>query len=77
MPLRTGSLKESAKREIRMDRADYWRAVRKAYAAGTYYPNAHLFWISRRTSELVEQRRPADADAFFAEHFLGGMSELG
>ena len=77
MPLRTGSLKESAKREIRMDRADYWRAVRKAYAAGTYYPNAHLFWISRRTSELVEQRRPADADAVFAEHFLGSMSELG
>ena len=77
MPFRTGSLKESAKREIRMDRADYWRAVRKAYAAGTYHPNAHLFWISRRTSELVEQRRPADADAVFAEHFLGGMSELG
>ena len=59
-----------------MDRADYWRAVRKAYAAGTYYPNAHLFWISRRTSELVEERRPADADAVFQEHFLGGLQQL-
>ena len=60
-----------------MSRADYWRAVRKAYAAGTYYPNGHLLWISRRTSELVEERRPADADAVFQEYFLGGVSDLG
>ena len=74
--MRTGRLRKWAEKGRTMNRADYWRAVRKAYAAGTYCPNAHLFWISRRTSELVEQRRPADADAVFQEHFLGGVADL-
>ena len=59
-----------------MDRAEFWRAVLLAHHSGTYYPSEHLSWVSSRTAALVEQRRPADADAVFAEHFLGGVSDL-
>ena len=71
-----GKLKESARTGITMDRAEFWRAVLRAHHSGTYYPSEHLSWVSSRTAALVEQRRPADADAVFAEHFLGGVSDL-
>ena len=55
---------------------EWQEAVRSAHAAGTFHPQERLRWLSHRTSWLIEQRRPGDADSLFQEFFLGGVADL-
>ena len=59
-----------------MGSSEWQEAVRRAHAAGTFHPQERLHWLSLRTSWLIEQRRPADADSLFREFLLGGIADL-